>query len=213
MGSAAGLFEMRQDYDVDGAVRLSLIGELDLTATDPLKLRLRSLREDGASVRLDLSRLEFTDSSGLRALITSAEDAHRAAVEEARLRDGELTVVLAWQFPLIGIPGAFDPEKLEEEAKDILRKEVAAVKPPPDVRLEQFVAQGDSSASLITACERISANLLVLGSRGREGFVGLRLGSTSQECAQHAPCPVVIVKPPTPAVPESEADLRAVVVS
>jgi anti-sigma B factor antagonist len=79
MGPGGGMmFEMHEGYDADGAVRLSLIGELDLAATHGLELRLRSLMEGGASVRLDLSRLEFADSSGLRTLITSAEDAHRA---------------------------------------------------------------------------------------------------------------------------------------
>jgi anti-sigma B factor antagonist len=78
MGPVGVQFEMRQDYDAGGVVRLSLTGELDLATTEELKLRLRSLKEQGASVRLELSGLEFTDSTGLRTLITIAEDAHRA---------------------------------------------------------------------------------------------------------------------------------------
>ncbi len=61
-------------------------------------------------------------------------------------------------------------------------------------------AQGDPSGSLITACERIGADLLVIGARGRGGFTGLLLGTVGQQCAAHAPCPVVIVKPVKPAV-------------
>jgi len=37
------------------------------------------------------------------------------------------------------------------------------------------------------------ADLLVVGSRGHGGFQNLMLGSVSQQCAQHAECPVVIV--------------------
>jgi len=44
--------------------------------------------------------------------------------------------------------------------------------------------------------ESRSADLLVVGSRGHGGFPGLLLGAVSQQCAQHAACPVVIVHKP-----------------
>jgi anti-anti-sigma factor len=58
-------------------VRLSLLGELDLVGVERLEARLHDLRATGAAVRLDLSQLEFIDSSGLRALVTSAQVARR----------------------------------------------------------------------------------------------------------------------------------------
>lgn len=116
----------------------------------------------------------------------------RWALAEAEVHGSELTAVFAWQIPFLEIPGAFDRQEIEDLAKDFLVKAVAAVEPDPKVPVHLFVAQGDVSEALIRASE--DADLLVLGSRGRGGFAGLRLGSVSQECVAHATCPVVIVR-------------------
>ena len=116
----------------------------------------------------------------------------RWALDEALAHEAEIIAVFAWQMPFIGIPGAFDREEMERICKRFLEETVAAIVPEPRVPMTKLVAEGDVSASLITAAK--AADMLVLGSRGRGGFAGLKLGSVSQECAQHAPCPVVIIK-------------------
>ena len=62
----------------------------------------------------------------------------------------------------------------------------------PDVPLQQKVVQGRPSAVLVA--ESAGAALAVVGSRGRGGFTGLLLGSTSQSVLHHATGPVAIVR-------------------
>jgi nucleotide-binding universal stress UspA family protein len=116
----------------------------------------------------------------------------RWALDEALVHEAEIVAVFAWQMPFIGIPGAFDREEMERMCKRFVEEAVAAIVPEPRVPITRLVAEGDVSASLIAAAK--AADMLVLGSRGRGGFTGLKLGSVSQECAQHASCPVVIIK-------------------
>lgn len=57
--------------------------------------------------------------------------------------------------------------------------------------VDAVVAPGQAAATLTAMVT--DRDVLVLGSRGRGGFTGLLLGSTSTQCAQHAVCPVVVV--------------------
>ncbi|MFZ1994406.1 MAG: STAS domain-containing protein [Solirubrobacteraceae bacterium] len=77
-GSCHPLFSVRQRHDADGAVRMTLTGELDLSATDGLRARLDEIQRAERRVRLDLSELEFIDCSGIRAILDAMGQAHRA---------------------------------------------------------------------------------------------------------------------------------------
>jgi anti-sigma B factor antagonist len=60
-----------------GRVRVRLCGELDLASAPRLTECLRRLSERREQVLLDLDELTFIDMSGLRTLLTAAEDASR----------------------------------------------------------------------------------------------------------------------------------------
>ena len=61
-----------------------------------------------------------------------------------------------------------------------------------EVEIETIAVQGQPARALVEVAK--GADLLVVGSRGLGGFRELLLGSVSQQCAQHATCPVVIVR-------------------
>jgi nucleotide-binding universal stress UspA family protein len=121
-------------------------------------------------------------------------NAYRWAIDEARHRNAEVTALFAWELPMIGIPGAFDRDELEAEGIKFLNTQLDGEQNGNGVTVHRVVAQGDPSSSLIEACKQTGAEMLVLGSRGRGGLGGLLLGSVGQECASHAPCPVLICR-------------------
>ena len=56
--------------DHDGVPHLELVGELDLSTSNPLKLRLELIeREEPATIVVDLRRVTFMDSIGLGILL------------------------------------------------------------------------------------------------------------------------------------------------
>lgn len=131
----------------------------------------------------------------------------RFALEEARLRGAVLHAIHAWVMPLYeGVPGPFvvglppgPPldevrEELARAASDVLDRALAAAMPAGGVEVRREVVEGAPARVLLDAAE--DAELLVVGSRGHGGFVGLLLGSVGAQCARHSPCPVAVVKPP-----------------
>ena len=73
----AAQFQIEQRRDGDGEVRLTLLGELDMSVAEDLETRLRELKSAHASVRLDLSRLSFIDSTGIRIVTLARLDSGR----------------------------------------------------------------------------------------------------------------------------------------
>lgn len=144
-------------------------------------------------------------------------EALRWALAEARLRKAPLRALHSWIYLhplvplLVGYPYARDTIEpaaadaataARQAAETILDQALAELGEVGDVDVERVIAQGSAAQALIDAATE--QDILVVGSRGHGGFAGLLLGSVSQQCAQHACCPVVIVRAnghagPTPA--------------
>ncbi|MDP9133435.1 MAG: STAS domain-containing protein [Actinomycetota bacterium] len=65
-------------HDHDGLAHVVVTGELDLSTIDRLEQELARVEGAGpATVALDLSRLTFLDSSGLRVIVSADQRARR----------------------------------------------------------------------------------------------------------------------------------------
>lgn len=127
---------------------------------------------------------------------TSSKAALAWALAEAELHGWSVTAVMAWSFldqRHISAGDRFDPRYDERSAEDALRTHVAeAIGPTAAARVEQRAVCDLPAAALLDQAKR--AGLLVVGARGLGGFRGLLLGSVSQQCLEHAPCPVAVVR-------------------
>jgi nucleotide-binding universal stress UspA family protein len=110
----------------------------------------------------------------------------------------DLVAVHTWSDVVPGPSGAAVrlPENwstLAAEAEELLAQRLAAHRPAyPGVAVEARVLYDQPVRALLAEAE--TARLLVVGRRGRGGFSGMLLGSTSQVLVQYAPCPVLVTR-------------------
>ena len=117
----AGDFAMDQTIDPDGSVRLALVGELDYVQSEGLLARLEQLKAAGTPVRLDLSRLEFIDSAGVRAIIVNVRD---APAQSWRLEvDRTLSRQVKHVFDVLGLGTLLWPEAEPEHRSSSCRRD------------------------------------------------------------------------------------------
>jgi anti-sigma B factor antagonist len=102
-------FEIRESVDADGVIRVALIGELDIAVADRVDERLRAHRDDGDHVRLDLSQLEFIDSSGVRAIVLGLKHA-RVGGSELDV-DRHVSSTVGRMIEIMGIAPQLWPEE------------------------------------------------------------------------------------------------------
>jgi nucleotide-binding universal stress UspA family protein len=116
-----------------------------------------------------------------------AQAAVAFAFEEAALRDVPLVAVCA----LTDTSGRLgEGHQVREDFEHLMACEA---KEHPDATWVRQILAGTPRVALLAASA--GAQMLVVGSRGRDGIADMSLGSVAQAVLHHAPCPVGVVRP------------------
>lgn len=175
----------------------------------------RARRVAARHTRLDAS------AAGRARIVVGIDGSERSlnafawAVREAELRRCTVHVVMAWQHPQaynapnvwgLGMDPWIDTDSdlstsAKLEAVRILERLTRKARPATNVPTRCEAIEGHPASVLLNAAR--DADLLVVGSRGHGGFVGMLMGSVSHHVLAHATCPVVVVPDPQ----DREADV------
>jgi nucleotide-binding universal stress UspA family protein len=117
------------------------------------------------------------------------------AIEEARLRHGHLHVTYAYpvmERHVTGSTGKDYYDQVEADARTFMEDLMSKAPSTEGLEVEWLAVPGNPAEVLIEASS--GAALLVVGSRGVGGFMGLMMGSVSTQCVHYSHCPVLVVR-------------------
>ena len=86
-------------------------------------------------------------------------------------------------------------KQLEDTATRELPK-IATQEECAGLDVEEVVAHGDAASEIVRVARERNVDLIVISSHGRTGLGRILFGSTAESVVRHAPCPVLVVKPP-----------------
>jgi nucleotide-binding universal stress UspA family protein len=104
--------------------------------------------------------------------------------------------------PTVGYTGMAEPlpiadisDQLEDSAERELPK-IAECDECAGLEVEEVIAHGDAASEIVRVARERGVDLIVISSHGRTGWGRMLFGSTAESVVRHAPCPVLVVKPP-----------------
>ena len=93
------------------------------------------------------------------------------------------------------LPIADISDQIEDSAERELPK-FAECEECAGLAVEELIVHGDAASEIVRVAREREVDLIVVSSHGRTGWGRILFGSTAEAVVRHAPCPVLVVKPP-----------------
>jgi universal stress protein A len=110
--------------------------------------------------------------------------------------------VIEPMVPTVGYSGMTEPlpiadisDQLEDSAERELPK-LAECEECAGLDVEEVIVHGEAASEIVRVATERKVDLIVVSSHGRTGLGRILFGSTAEAVVRHAPCPVLVVKPP-----------------
>jgi len=128
----------------------------------------------------------------------SFEADHALEVARSLARDHQARIVLMHAAtPVAAVEVYIDQADIDAIRSQARRQLEAIAARITEVPVETDVLIGEPGRMIVELAEKLSADLVVMGTHGRGGVSRLLLGSVADYVLRHAPCPVLTIKPGT----------------
>ncbi len=124
------------------------------------------------------------------------------AIRMARSVEAEVVAAFAFQVPVYAyypgeyVPPVADMDSWREEMKSAFEQQWCRPLKRSGLRYRTFMEDGRPATVIADLAEKVDADMVVVGRRGRSGVAELVLGSTSHELSHHCKRPVVLISSP-----------------
>lgn len=105
--------------------------------------------------------------------------------------------------PAVGYTGLTEPlpmadfaDEMQDSATRELPK-IAAAREFDGLNVEEVITHGEPSTEIVRLAHERCVDLIVISTHGRTGLPRMLFGSTAESVVRRAPCPVLVVKPPS----------------
>ena len=131
-----------------------------------------------------------------------SQAAIETVIEQARPQDTDVRILHVVESPPLLVAremGGYDPaletalESQKQDAEALVLKATELLR-ARGLKVAATVEVGDPKSKILDVAEEWRADLIVVGSHGRQGFERFLMGSVSDAVARHAKCSVQIVR-------------------